>query len=430
MLISLIGLLALLICLFIGLPIAWGMMLVGVLGFSYFAGLEAALSMAAQLSFDTVMSYSFTVLPLFILMGNLVNASGLSNDLYRAAYAFIGHFRGGLAMATILACGAFSALCGSSMATAAAMGRVAMPAMRRYQYDDRLATGSIAAGGTLGILIPPSVMMVVYGILTDTDIGKLFAAGFLPGILAILMYLLTIVIITAINPALGKPGERTSWRERLSAAKGVITITVLFVGIMGGIYGGVFTPTEAAGVGAFGTFLMTLYRRGWKPRLYLTVLIEAAQTTAVMFALVIGALAFNNFLNVAGLPAGLQDWVQGMDVPPLVVILAICLIYLVLGCFLETMSMVLLTVPIFFPVVAGLGYDLIWFGIIVVVAAEISLITPPLGLNLFMIKNIMPEIGLGTLIRGAIPFVLADITRLLILILVPWIILALPNSMG
>ncbi|CAM3962113.1 tripartite ATP-independent transporter DctM subunit [Kerstersia gyiorum] len=430
MLISLIGLLALLICLFIGLPIAWGMMLVGVLGFSYFAGLEAALSMAAQLSFDTVMSYSFTVLPLFILMGNLVNASGLSNDLYRAAYAFIGHFRGGLAMATILACGAFSALCGSSMATAAAMGRVAMPAMRRYQYDDRLATGSIAAGGTLGILIPPSVMMVVYGILTDTDIGKLFAAGFLPGILAILMYLLTIVIITAINPALGKPGECTSWRERLSAAKGVITITVLFVGIMGGIYGGVFTPTEAAGVGAFGTFLMTLYRRGWKPRLYLTVLIEAAQTTAVMFALVIGALAFNNFLNVAGLPAGLQDWVQGMDVPPLVVILAICLIYLVLGCFLETMSMVLLTVPIFFPVVAGLGYDLIWFGIIVVVAAEISLITPPLGLNLFMIKNIMPEIGLGTLIRGAIPFVLADITRLLILILVPWIILALPNSMG
>lgn len=430
MLISLIGLLALLICLFIGLPIAWGMMLVGVLGFSYFAGLEAALSMAAQLSFDTVMSYSFTVLPLFILMGNLVNASGLSNDLYRAAYAFIGHFRGGLAMATILACGAFSALCGSSMATAAAMGRVAMPAMRRYQYDDRLATGSIAAGGTLGILIPPSVMMVVYGILTDTDIGKLFAAGFLPGILAILMYLLTIVIITAINPALGKPGERTSWRERLSAAKGVITITVLFVGIMGGIYGGVFTPTEAAGVGAFGTFLMTLYRRGWKPRLYLTVLIEAAQTTAVMFALVIGALAFNNFLNVAGLPAGLQDWVQGMDVPPLVVILAICLIYLVLGCFLETMSMVLLTVPIFFPVVAGLGYDLIWFGIIVVVAAEISLITPPLGLNLFMIKNIMPEISLGTLIRGAIPFVLADITRLLILILVPWIILALPNSMG
>ncbi|MGO3741006.1 TRAP transporter large permease [Kerstersia sp.] len=430
MLISLLGLLALLICLFIGLPIAWGMLLVGVVGFSFFSGMEAALAMAAQLSFDTVMSYSFTVLPLFILMGNLVNASGLSNDLYRAAYAFIGHFRGGLAMATILACGAFSALCGSSMATAAAMGRVAMPAMRRYQYDDRLATGSIAAGGTLGILIPPSVMMVVYGILTDTDIGKLFAAGFLPGILAILMYLLTIVIITAINPALGKPGERTSWRERLSAAKGVITITVLFVGIMGGIYGGVFTPTEAAGIGAFGTFLMTLYRRGWKPRLYLTVLIEAAQTTAVMFALVIGALAFNNFLNVAGLPAGLQGWVQGMDVPPLVVILAICLIYLVLGCFLETMSMVLLTVPIFFPVVAGLGYDLIWFGIVVVVAAEISLITPPLGLNLFMIKNIMPEIGLGTLIRGAIPFVLTDITRLLILILLPWIIMVLPNSMG
>ncbi len=429
MLISIIGLVVLLASLFLGLPIAWGMLLVGTLGFAYFTGLEAALTMAAQTSFDTAMSYSFTVLPLFILMGNLVNASGLSKDLYKAANAFIGHLRGGLAMATIVACGAFSALCGSSMATTAAMGRVAMPNMRKYNYDDRLATGSIAAGGTLGILIPPSVMMVVYGILTETDIGKLFAAGFLPGMVAMLMYLVTVMIITAINPNLGRPGEKAGWRERLQATKGVLAITVLFVVIMGGIYGGVFTPTEAAGIGAAATFLMTFKRRGWQPRLYLTVLIEAAQTTAIMFALVIGALVFTNFLTVAGLPNQLLGFIDGIDVSPIVVILIICAIYLVLGCFLETMSMVMLTVPIFYPIVASLGFDLVWFGIIVVVAAEISLITPPLGLNIFMIKNVMPDVSLGTIIRGVTPFVITDIVRLLLLIFVPWIILVIPNSM-
>ncbi|WP_454003609.1 TRAP transporter large permease [Alcaligenes sp. Marseille-Q7550] len=429
MLISIIGLVVLLASLFLGLPIAWGMLLVGTLGFAYFTGLEAALTMAAQTSFDTAMSYSFTVLPLFILMGNLVNASGLSKDLYKAAHAFIGHLRGGLAMATIVACGAFSALCGSSMATTAAMGRVAMPNMRKYNYDDRLATGSIAAGGTLGILIPPSVMMVVYGILTETDIGKLFAAGFLPGMVAMLMYLITVTIITAVNPNLGRPGEKASWRERLQATKGVLAITVLFVVIMGGIYGGVFTPTEAAGIGAAATFVMTLKRRGWQPRLYLTVLIGAAQTTAIMFALVIGALVFTNFLTVAGLPSQLLGFIEGIDVSPIAVILIICAIYLVLGCFLETMSMVMLTVPIFYPIVASLGFDLVWFGIIVVVAAEISLITPPLGLNIFMIKNVMPDVSLGTIIRGVTPFVITDIVRLLLLIFVPWIILVIPNSM-
>ncbi|ALO38616.1 TRAP transporter large permease [Alcaligenes faecalis] len=429
MLISIIGLAVLLGSLFLGLPIAWGMLLVGTLGFAFFTGMEAALTMAAQTSYDTAMSYSFTVLPLFILMGNLVNASGLSKDLYKAAHAFIGHLRGGLAMATIVACGAFSALCGSSMATTAAMGRVAMPNMRKYNYDDRLATGSIAAGGTLGILIPPSVMMVVYGILTETDIGKLFAAGFLPGMIAMLMYLITVMIITAINPNLGRPGEKASWRERFEATKGVMAITVLFIVIMGGIYGGVFTPTEAAGIGAAATFLLTLKRRGWQPRMYLTVLIEAAQTTAIMFALVIGALVFTNFLTVAGLPNQLLGFIQGIDVSPIVVILIICAIYLVLGCFLETMSMVMLTVPIFYPIVASLGFDLVWFGIIVVVAAEISLITPPLGLNIFMIKNVMPDVPLGTIIRGVTPFVMMDILRLLLLVFVPWIVLVVPNSM-
>lgn len=429
MLVSLIGLAILMVSLFVGLPIAWGMLLVGTIGFSYFTGIEAAYTMAAQTAFDTGMSYSFTVLPLFILMGNLVNASGLSRDLYTAANAFIGHLRGGLAMATIMACGAFSALSGSSMATTAAMSRVAMPSMRKYDYDDRLATGSIAAGGTLGILIPPSVIMVVYGILTETDIGKLFAAGFLPGFIALVMYLITVVILTAINPKLGRAGERSTWAQRLHATKGVFAISVLFIVIMGGIYGGVFTPTEAAGIGAFCTFLITFKRRGWKPKLYFTVLVEAAQTTAIMFALVIGALIFTNFLTVAGLPNQLLGFINGLDVSPIMVIILICIIYLILGCFLETMSMVMLTVPIFYPIVASLGYDLIWFGIIVVVAAEISLITPPLGLNIFMIKNVMPDIPLNTIIRGVSPFVVTDIIRLAILVFVPWIVLVIPNSM-
>ncbi|AQS51710.1 MAG TPA: TRAP transporter large permease [Paenalcaligenes hominis] len=429
MFVSLLGLIALLACLFVGLPIAWGMLLIGVIGFSFYTGLEAAFTMAAQTAYDTGMSYSFTVLPLFILMGNLVNASGLSRDLYTAANAFIGHLRGGLAMATILACGSFSALSGSSMATTAAMSRVAMPSMRKYNYDDRLATGSIAAGGTLGILIPPSVIMVVYGILTETDIGKLFAAGFLPGFLAILMYLATVLILTTFNPKLGQPGVKSSWAQRLHATKGVFAITVLFVVIMGGIYGGVFTPTEAAGIGAFCTFLITLKRRGWQPKVYLTVLVEAAQTTAVMFALVIGALIFTNFLTVAGLPNQLLDFIKTLDMSPLMVIFMICLIYLVLGCFLETMSMVMLTVPIFYPIVASMGFDLVWFGIIVVVAAEISLITPPLGLNIFMIKNVMPDIPLRTVIYGVTPFVITDIIRLAVLVLVPWIVMVIPNSM-
>lgn len=429
MFVSLLGLIALLACLFVGLPIAWGMLLIGVIGFSFYTGLEAALTMAAQTAYDTGMSYSFTVLPLFILMGNLVNASGLSRDLYTAANAFIGHLRGGLAMATILACGSFSALSGSSMATTAAMSRVAMPSMRKYNYDDRLATGSIAAGGTLGILIPPSVIMVVYGILTETDIGKLFAAGFLPGFLAIVMYLATVLVLTTLNPKLGQPGAKSSWAQRLHATKGVFAITVLFLVIMGGIYGGVFTPTEAAGIGAFCTFLITLKRRGWQPKVYLTVLVEAAQTTAIMFALVIGALIFTNFLTVAGLPNQLLNFINTLDMSPLMVIFMICLIYLVLGCFLETMSMVMLTVPIFYPIVASLGFDLVWFGIVVVVAAEISLITPPLGLNIFMIKNVMPDIPLRTVIYGVTPFVLTDIIRLAILVLVPWIVMVIPNSM-
>ena len=430
MLASLLGLVVLFALLFMGLPIAWGMLLVGTAGFAVYTGIDSALAMTAQLGFDTALSYSFTVLPLFIVMGNLVTVSGLSKDLYQAAYAFIGHMRGGLAMATILACGAFSALSGSSMATAAAMTRVAVPSMRRYKYDDRLATGAVAAGGTLGILIPPSVMLVVYGILTETDIGKLFAAGILPGLVGIVLYLCAIAIYVTVWPHLGPKGERTPTLEKFKALRGVISIALLFITIMGGIYGGIFTPTEAAGIGAAGAFVMTLYRRGWDWRLYLNVLADAAQTTAMMFALIIGALVLTNFLTVAGLPQALLGFIEGLSLSPIAVILIICCIYLVLGCFLETMSMVLLTVPIFYPIVESLGFDLVWFGIIVVVTAEIGLITPPIGLNIFVIKNIMPDVQLKTIMQGVVPFIMVDIVRLILFIFVPWIVLVIPDSMG
>ena len=429
MIVPVLGFVILFILLFLGLPIGWGMMIIGTVGFALLVDWQPALSMAAQLTYDTAANYSLTVLPLFILMGNLINMAGLSRDLYNAADAFIGHRRGGLAMATIVACGGFSALCGSSMATAAAMSRVSLPSMRRFGYDDSLAAGSIASGGTLGILIPPSVILVIYGILTNTDIGKLFAAGILPGLLGICLYVLAVGVVTARRPQLGPPGARKTVREKLTALRNVAMLTLLFALIMGGIYGGIFTPTEAAGIGAGGALLLALKRRGFNGRLFWSVAVESTRTTAMMFALVIGALIFNNFITVAGLPDYLIAMIEAASLPPLGVIALICVIYLVLGCVLESMSMVLLTVPVFYPLVQSLGFDLIWFGIIVVVVTEISLITPPIGLNIFVVKAMIPDLKVSSIVRGVMPFVAADLVRLALLILVPSIVLLIPASM-
>ena len=429
MLIPILGFAILFVLLFIGLPIGWGMMIVGTVGFAMLVDWQPALSMAAQITYDTAANYSLTVLPLFILMGNLINMAGLSRDLYNAADAFVGHRRGGLAMATIVACGGFSALCGSSMATAAAMSRVSLPSMRRFGYDDSLAAGSIASGGTLGILIPPSVILVIYGILTNTDIGKLFAAGILPGLLGICLYVLAVGVVTARRPHLGPPGARKTTREKMQAVRNVGLLALLFAVIMGGIYGGVFTPTEAAGIGAAGALLLALKRRGLNWPLYWAVLVESTRTTAMMFALVIGALIFNNFITVAGLPDYLIEIIDHAQLSPLGVIVLICAIYLVLGCVLESMSMVLLTVPVFNPLVQSLGFDLIWFGIIVVVVTEISLITPPIGLNIFVVKAMIPDVKVSSIIRGVMPFIAADIVRLALLVLIPSIVMLIPASM-
>ena len=426
---ALIGFGVLLLLVFLRLPIAFAMGLVGFVGFALQTNTRASLSMVGRLVIDTGQDYGLSVVPLFILMGLFVNRAGLSTELYRASYAFLGHFRGGLAMATIVACGGFSAICGSSLATAATMSRVAMPPMRKYGYSDGLAAASIAAGGTLGILIPPSVILVIYGLLTEQSIGKLFIAGIVPGLLGILFYVLAIRFAVARSPTAGPAGERSDWPERLAALRGVWTVLLLFLVVIGGIYGGVFTPTEAAGIGAGGAFLIALARRALSLYDLIEVLMDTARTTAMLFSVLIGALIFSNFVNRAGLPDALLALVTGFDVSPLVVMCLIQLVYIVLGCVFESLSMLLLTVPIFFPLVQSLGFDLIWFGIIVVVVTEISLITPPVGLNVFVLRGVLGDISTGTIFRGVTPFWIVDILRLALLVLVPALSLWLPSLM-
>lgn len=426
---ALIGFAILLLLVFLRLPIAFAMGLVGFVGFALQTNIRASLSMVGRLVIDTGQDYGLSVVPLFILMGLFVNRAGLSTELYRASYAFLGHFRGGLAMATIVACGGFSAICGSSLATAATMSRVAMPPMRKYGYADGLAAASIAAGGTLGILIPPSVILVIYGLLTEQSIGKLFIAGIVPGLLGILFYMLAIRFAVARSPAAGPAGERSGWRERLVALRGVWAVLFLFLLVIGGIYGGVFTPTEAAGIGAGGAFLIALARRALSLYDLTEVLMDTARTTAMLFSVLIGALIFSNFVNRAGLPDALLALVTGFDVSPLLVMCLILLVYIVLGCVFESLSMLLLTVPIFFPLVQSLGFDLIWFGIIVVVVTEISLITPPVGLNVFVLRGVLGDVSTGTIFRGVTPFWLVDILRLALLVLVPSLSLWLPSLM-
>lgn len=434
---SLIGFGCLLVMIFMRVPLAVAMGVVGVTGFAMVQlyifenprGWDAALKMIPQVAFDTGLSYSLSVVPLFILMGNFITESGLSTQLYRASNAFLGHLRGGLAMATVLACGLFSAVCGSSMATSATMSRVAMPSMRKYNYDDSLATGSIAAGGTLGILIPPSVILVIYGLMTETDIGKLFMAGILPGVLGILLYMAAVWVTVKLRPEAGPAGERSTWKERFLAFRGIWGIAVLFTIVMGGIYTGFFTPTEAAGIGASGAFLIALLLRKLTWESLYRILVNTAKTTAMLFFLIIGAVMFSNFINLAGLPDELRDWVLGMDTNPMVVILAVILIYLLLGTVLESLSMILLTVPVFYPMMQALGFDLVWFGIMVVVVTEISLITPPVGLNVFVLKAVVPDVKIGTIFKGVTPFWIADIIRLILIVTIPAIALLIPGML-
>ncbi len=427
---ALIGFAAMLLLIFLRVPVAFSMALVGFIGVGIMRNWPSAYAMTGAVVRESGFQYLLSVLPLFILMGNFITQAKLSKELYAAAYAFLGHRKGGLAMSTVVACGGFGVVCGSSLATAATMSKVAYPEMRRLGYSRALASGSIAAGGTLGILIPPSIVMVVYAILTEQSIGKMFAAGILPGLLAIIFYLLAVRWTIWRDPNAGPPGERMSWKERLLALRDVWGVLVLFIIVMGGIYGGIFSSTEAAGIGACGAFLFALLRGRLTWQVLSNVLVESARTTGMLFMVLIGALLFSSFINFTSMPGDLQDWVQQFDMSPIVVILLICAIYIVLGSVLESMSMVLLTVPIFYPLVQHLGFDLIWFGIIVVVVTEISFITPPVGMNVMVLKSLLPDVKMSTLYRGVIPFVVADVFRLAVLLAFPVISLLLPKYLG
>ncbi|WP_029058623.1 TRAP transporter large permease [Stappia stellulata] len=435
---SLIGFAALLILIFLKMPVAFAMALVGMAGFAWMRSIDATLAMTGTLVFDAGLAYSLSVVPLFIFMGNVLARSGVSHGLYAVANHATARMRGGLAMASVIACGGFSAVCGSSLATAATMSKVAMPSMRKYGYADSLAAGSIAAGGTLGILIPPSVILIIYGLLTESDIGKLFIAGVVPGVLGLLLYLVAVQVAVWRKPELAPPAtglEPLTTRDAL----GVIALLLLFAIIMVGIYGGFFTPTEAAGIGAGASVPISAAFGRLGFRALGEAIGESARATAMIFALIIGADIFTNFVNFAGLPDALSVFVYDLDVNPWLVIAAIIVVYLLLGCVLESLSMILLTVPVFYPLVmeldfgAGLLADpelvLIWFAIVVVVVTEISLITPPVGLNVFVLRSVLEDVSLATIFKGVTPFWMADIVRLALLIAFPplslWLVMAM-----
>ena len=429
MLEALLGFAATFALMMLRVPIAISMGVVGLVGIGLMRSWPAAIASSTTEILD-VAKYTLSVVPLFVLMGNFVTRAGMSRELYRVAYTFIGHRRGGLAMSTIAACAGFGAICGSSIATTATMARVAMPEMRRFKYRDSFAAGSIAAGGTLGILIPPSVIMVLYAIMTEQSIGALFAAGVIPGLLATLFYMVAASVVTRRNPELGPSGERSSWAERLRALRDIWGVLVLFAIVMGGMYGGWFTPTEAAGIGAMGGFLFALARGALTWPVLIDVLMQSARTTAMLFTILIGASIFASFANFTTMPQDLKDFVEQFSIHPIAVIVAICAVYVVLGTAMEELSMILLTVPIFFPLITHLGFDPVWFGILIVCVVEIGMISPPVGMNVFVLRSVLPDVPTGQIWKGVMPFLYADIVRLAVLIAFPVITLWLPKALG
>jgi tripartite ATP-independent transporter DctM subunit len=413
-----------------GMPIGFAMGLSAFVGTLLLIDSGAALALLGQTAYETGLTYNLSVLPMFVLMGYIAGKVGLSESLYRACNTWLGHRRGGLALATIGGCGAFAAICGSSLATAATMAQIALPEMRRYGYDDRIATGALAAGGTIGILIPPSVLMVIYGLLTETSISALFLAGIVPGVLTVVVFMTTVSIMTRIDPKLGPPGERAAPREKLLAVRDVWGTAALFLLVIGGLYAGIFSPTEAASVGAVGALVLGMLNRQLKPAHVGTSLMETVKTTAMIFTILIGAILFNNFLILAGVPDLISNWISGLPLGRTAILIVILLMYVVLGCLLDSLAMVLLTIPIVFPIIKSLGFDPVWFGIIIVMVVELGLITPPIGMNVFVIKAIARDVPLEKLFRGVMPFVVAQILLIAILVAFPQIALWLPSTMA
>jgi C4-dicarboxylate transporter DctM subunit len=427
--VAVIGFIVLFVLMLLRVPVGMAMGLVGVTGFGYLVGSGPALKLIGQTSMRTVTDYTFGVIPMFLLMGAFVSASGISSELFRAANTFVGHRKGGLGVATIAACAGFAAISGSSVATAATFSSVAYPEMRRYGYPQSFATGVIAAGGTLGAMLPPSTVLAVYGIITQQDIGKLFVAGIFPGLLAISMHMMTIGVIGAVRPGFLPAGPKSTWRERLAGLRDVWAPLLLFIFVIGGLYGGIFTPTEAGGVGAGGAFLLGVARGRLSRAAIRSSLLQATRTAAAVFTVLIGALLFGYFLTVTQVPQKITEFMTGLGLGPYGVLTLIMLMYLVLGCLMDAMAMIIHTVPIIFPVVTSLGFDPIWFGVIIVMTVELGLIHPPVGMNVFVIKSVVKDVNFTTIFKGVIPFIVADLIRLVILIALPIIATYLPSRM-
>lgn len=427
--VAIIGFLVLFALMLLRVPVGMAMGLVGVTGFGYIVGGIPALKMVGQTSMRTVTDYTFGVIPMFLLMGAFVSNSGMSRELFRAANSFLGHLRGGLGIATIAACGGFAAISGSSVATAATFSTVAYPEMRRYGYPQSFATGVIAAGGTLGAMLPPSTVLAVYGIITEQDIGKLFVAGILPGTLAASMYISTVAIIGFMRPGFLPRTPRHSWKERVVGLRDIWATMLLFVFVIGGLYGGLFTPTEAGGMGAGGAFLIGVLRRRLDRTEIRRSLLQATRTAAAVFTVLIGALLFGYFLTVTQTPQKVTAFLTGFGLGRYGVLSLIMLMYLVLGCLMDSLAMVILTVPIIFPVIIHLGFDPIWFGIIIVMTVELGLIHPPVGMIVFVIKSVVQDVDFTTIFKGVLPFIITDLIRLVILIAFPIIALWLPSHM-
>jgi C4-dicarboxylate transporter, DctM subunit len=422
-----IGLLILLFLLRV--PVAFSMTITGFLGFAYLSGMESALMLLPQDFFDVFSSYPLSVIPTFILMGSFAFASGISQRLYSAAYSWVGHLRGGLTIATVLACSGFAAICGSTAATAATMGKIALPEMRKYKYDDSFATGTVASAGTLGILIPPSTVFIVYGILTEESIGRLFISGILPGAILTLLFIATVVILCLYNPALGPAGPATTWKDKFVALGGIIEAIILFALAVGGLFLGWFSPTQAGGIGAFGGLVIGLFRQGFNFKVTLDATRDGLRTACMVLFIIAGATVFGHFMAISDIPFKLADWVGDLPISTTAIMGIIIFIYFIGGFFMDSMALIVVTVPIFFPVVKKLGFDPIWFGVIIVLIAEMGVITPPVGVNVFVIKGIAPDVPLHHIFKGIFPFLGALIILTILLMIFPKIATYLPSLM-
>jgi len=427
--VAVLAFLLLMVLIVLRTPIAVAMIVSGLAGTTAISGWSTALATLKQGPFERATSYTLVVIPLFVLMGYLASQSGLSASLFRAANVWLGHLRGGLAMATVVGCAGFGAICGSSLATSATMAAVALPEMKRYRYADTLATGSVAAGGTLGIMIPPSIIFVLYGIMTEQSIGKLLLAGVVPGIVETVLFCVAIAIATALIPASGAPGPKATFGERLVALRGVWEVLVLFVIVIGGLYAGLATPIESAAFGVVGALFFGVAKRTLTWRGLLGALDQTVRTTAMIFLIVIGADLFGYFMALSQLPLAMATWLIHLNVGAMSVLWIILVVYLILGCVMDELAIILLTVPIFFPVVMQLGFDPIWFGVIIVVTVQIGLVSPPVGLNVFVIAGMARDVPIPRIFRGIMPFLAAMVVLLVVLTAWPDLALILPRNM-